>query len=393
MPTATLGEDSIRRQRTEHMKAAVGSILAGKHGEAVKRLPAVEVRNAQAALPDTATRDDKRAAARADNQAVIQRLARDYAALRPEERSKVLVLTSTNADRQALNSAIRAELQQRGALGAGAQVETLRKAALSAEELKRAESFSVGQVVEVQADYRRAELARGSRWEVAEVRGDQLTLRNAGGRVATIDPSAIKLQAYDKETRELAAGDHVRWTENHRAQRADHPLEDGLKVRNGASAIVERVTANRITVRCGDGERIELDPSVGQKLEHDYASTSYSAQGRTVDAVLIHHNVESGAHGQRETYVDITRARDHAIVYTQDSDKAGRQAGLAIDKTAAHDIAHDITAERAEHQRDHAQPEPDFTAAHDIDHAPDHDAADPDQDPAHDQDQDGPSWG
>ncbi|MBW8075267.1 MULTISPECIES: MobF family relaxase [Metallibacterium] len=353
MPVATLGEGSIRRQRTSHMKEAVRDILAGKHGAAIRKLPAVEVRTAQAALPATATRDDRRAAARADNAAVIQRLAGDYAALRPEERARTLVLTSTNADRVALNSAIRAELQQHGELGRGVQVETLRKSTLSPEELKRAESFTPGQIVEVQADYRRAELARGSRWSVAEVSGNTLTLRDAEGRTRVVDPSAIKLQAYDRDTREIAAGDRLRWTENHRAQRQDHPLEDGLKVRNGASAIVEKVSADRITLRCADGEQIHLDPRVGQKVEHDYASTSYSAQGRTVDAVLIHHNTEAGAHGQRETYVDITRARDHAVLYTQDADKAGRQAGLEIDKSAAHDIAHDITVERAEHQPDH----------------------------------------
>lgn len=363
MPTATLGAASIRRQRTEHMKGTVGSILAGKHGEAVKKLPAVEVRTAQTALPDTATRDDKRAAARADNAAVIQRLAKDYAGLSPEQRGKTLVLTSTNADRVALNSAIRAELRQRGVLGAGVQVETLRKAALSPEELKRSESFVPGQIVEVQADYRRAELARGSRWEVAEVRGDRLTLRNEGGRVATIDPATVRVRVYDKDTRELAAGDRVRWTENHRAQRADHPEEVGLKVRNGAGAIVEKVSAERITLRCADGERIELDPREGQKLSHDYASTSYSAQGRTVDQVLIHHNTEAGAHGQREAYVDITRARDHAVLYTQDIDKAARQSGLEIDKAAAHDI---VPA-----------------------HAPERDQPDPEQG----YDRDGPSWG
>lgn len=381
MPTATLGEGSIRRQRTSHMKEAVGSILRGEHGAAIQKLPAVEVRTAQAALPTGATRDDKRAAARADNQAVIARLARDYAALRPEERGKTLVLTSTNSDRVALNSAIRAELQQRGALGAGIQVETLRKAAMSPEELKRAESYTPGQIAEVQADYRRAELARGSRWEVAEVRGDLLTLRNAGGRIATVNPSAIKVQAYDRDTREIAVGDRLRWTENHRAQRADHPLEDGLKVRNGACATVERVTADRVTLRCADGERIELDPRGGQKLEHDYASTSYSAQGRTVDQVLIHHNTEAGAHGQRETYVDVTRARDHAIVYTQDSDKASRQSGLEIDKSAAHDIAHNLA-----HQPDREAPEPNFAPT------PERDAPDFDPDPDHDLD-DGPSWG
>ncbi|EQD69702.1 TraI, partial [mine drainage metagenome] len=248
------------------------------------------------------------------------------------------------------------------------------------------ESYTPGQIVEAQADYRRAELACGSRWEIVEVRGDQLTLRNAGGRVAIVDPERIRLQAYDRDAREVAAGDRLRWSENHRAQRADYPLEDGLKVRNGAGATVERVSADRITLRCADGERIELDPSVGQKLEHDYASTSYGAQGRTVDAVLIHHNTEAGAHGQREAYVDITRARDDAVLYTQDADKAGRQAGLEIDKSAAHDIA----PARDELQRDQ-QPD------HDIDQAPDPDAPEPDPDHDydhdHDHDQDGPSLG
>lgn len=395
MPVATLGEASIRRQRTAHMKDVVHEVLAGRHGEAVKKVATIEVRTAQAALPSTATRDDRRAAARADNAAVIQCLARDYAALRPEERGKVLVLTSTNADRMALNSAIRSELQQRGALGAGVQVETLRKAAMTAEELKRAESYTPGQIVEVQADYRRAELARGSRWEVFEVRGDQLMLRNAGGRVATIDPAAVKVQAYDRDTREIAVGDRLRWTENHRAQRQDRPLEDGLKVRNGATATVERVTAGSITVRCADGERIELDPRAGQKLDHDYATTSHGAQGLSRNP-WWHFNTEAGAHGDRESLVNLTRAIDDARVYTQDADKASRQAGLALDKSAAHDIVPD--RDEPDRQPDREHPAPDFTPAHDFAPAPEHDAPEPefdpdDPEPDHDHDYDGPQWG
>ncbi|EQD44900.1 conjugative relaxase domain protein, partial [mine drainage metagenome] len=269
-----------------------------------------------------------------------------------------------------------------------------RKAALSPEELKRAESYTPGQIVEVQNDYRRAELARGSRWEVSEVRGDLLTLRNEGGRVATIDPSAIKVQAYDRDTREIAAGDRVRWTENHRAQRADYPLEDGLKVRNGAGATVERVSAERITLRCADGEQIHLDPRVGQKVEHDYATTSHGGQGLSRNP-WWHFNVEAGRHGDRESLVNLTRAIDSARIYTQDVDKASRQAGIALDKTAAHDIvpvpAHDEL--QRDQQPERANPGQDFTAQpdHDIDQAPDFDAPEPD--PDHDYDHDGPSWG
>ena len=361
MPMSTLGEESIRRQRTDHAKAAVHTILSGDHAAAIRTLPAVEIRTAQAALPAGATRDDKRAAARTDNAQVIQRLAADYAALSPDRRAKTLVLTSTNADRQALNSAIREQLQQRGELGQGIEISVLRKSDLTGQEARRAESYTVGQVVEIGADYARAELARGSRWTVSEVRADHLTIMDAEGHTREVDPAKIKLQAYDADRRNIAPGDRLRWTQNHRAERADRPLEDGLKVRNGASAIVERVTPDRITVRTASGEKIELDSRVAQKVEHAYALTSHSAQGLTVDAVMIHHNTEQGAHSQRESYVNVTRARDDVLIYTQDVDKAARQSGIALDKSAAHDLTpvQEIPSGSPDHDLDH-------------DHDPDH---------------------
>ncbi|EQD61017.1 conjugative relaxase domain protein, partial [mine drainage metagenome] len=140
MPVAILGADSIRRQRTDHAKAAVADVLAGKHEAAIRRLPAIEDKSAQSVLPATATRDERRAAARQDNVKVIKRLASDYAALPTKARASTLVLTSTNADRVALNTAIRTELQSRGELGKGVDVATLHKADLTAQESKRAES-------------------------------------------------------------------------------------------------------------------------------------------------------------------------------------------------------------------------------------------------------------
>jgi len=354
MPVVHLGEASIRRQRTDHARAAVSTILAGGHSDAIRKLPGIEIRTAQAALPDSATRDDKRAAARADNAAVIEKLAQDYAALSPDQRAKTLVLTSTNADRQALNTAIRGELQARGELGKGVEISVLRKADLTGQEARRAESYTVGQVVEVGADYQRAQLARGSRWTIAAVSADTLTLADVAGKTRTIDPGQIKLQAYDRETRQIAPGDRLRWTENHRAERGDHPLEPGLKVRNGASAIVEKVTPERIHLRTAAGEKIQLDVHSAQKLEHAYALTSHSAQGLTVDAVMIHHNVEAGAHSQREAYVNVTRARDDIQIYTQDVDKAARQSGVQLDKSAAHDIVpHLDVAGSPDHNPDH----------------------------------------
>jgi len=340
MPTATLGAQSIRRQRTGHAQWAVQRILSGDHAAAVRGLMTIEVRATQAALPDTAARPERREAARQDNTRVIAKLAADYCALSPAQRAKTLIVTSTNKDRQAINGEIRARLTERGEFGKSAEVATLRKTDMTRAELGRASSYSEGQVVEVQADYRRTQLARGSQFTVVDTTGDRLRVRDAEGRERAIDPSAVRLQAYERETRALAVGERVRWTENHRAQRVDRPLDDGLKVRNGSGAFVEKISADggSITLRTDAGEQVQLDSRAGQKLDHAYAATSFAAQGITVDSVMLHHNCESGAHGDRESYVSITRARDDVTLYTQDADKASRQSGIVLDKSAAHDV-------------------------------------------------------
>ena len=360
MPVATLGASSIRRQRTEHAQEAVRQVLSGDHAAAIRGLRAVEANRHQQALPETATRAERRDAARADNADTIQRLASDYVSMPREQRDRTLIVTSTNEDRQQINRAIRQGLAIRGDLGPSVEVSTLRKADLTAVELRKSSSYERGQVVEVREDYKRAQLARGSRWTVVEAGRDALLVRDAEGRERRIDPAAIKLQAYDREARALAIGERVRWTENHRAQRADHPLEEGLRVRNGAGATVEQISADgsRISLRTDAGEQIQLDARDGQKLDWAYAATSYSAQGVTVDQVLIHHNTESGQHGDREAYVSITRARDDVTLYTQDRGKAAAQSGLQLEKSAAHDIEHAPDPQPAQqptrsHEHDH----------------------------------------
>ncbi|EQD58656.1 conjugative relaxase domain protein [mine drainage metagenome] len=340
MPMSTLGVQSIRRQRTSHAQWAVQKILSGDHASAVRGLKTLEVRDRQAALPGTATRQDRREAARADNAKVIQRLAADYVALSPAQRARTLIVTSTNADRQAINQEIRARMAVLGELGKSTDVVTLRKTDLTRAELTRASSYTPGQVVEVQNDYRRAQLARGAQFMVIDTTGDCLRIRDAEGQDRMIDPSAIRLQAYEKGCRALAVGERVRWTENHRCARADRPSEEGLKVRNGSGAVVEQISndGSRITLRSDASEQIQIDARAGVKLDHTYSMTSYAAQGATVDRVLIHHNTESGAHGDRESYVAITRARDDIAFYTQDSVRAAWQSGIALDKASAHDI-------------------------------------------------------
>jgi hypothetical protein len=102
---AELGETSIRRQRTDHMKDAVHNILQRDFKSALDKLQKVEVRGAQdKVLADppkdgAALRAALRAARAEDNKALIDDMAKRFAALPTRERNETIIITSTNADR------------------------------------------------------------------------------------------------------------------------------------------------------------------------------------------------------------------------------------------------------------------------------------------------------
>ena len=107
MRIAELGEASIRRQTTEHMKLAVSDVLSKRQADALARLQVREIRTEQSKLEAGASRDEQRAAAKLDNQAVIRQLAKDYAGQDPDKRGRTLIVTATNADRKSINDAVR----------------------------------------------------------------------------------------------------------------------------------------------------------------------------------------------------------------------------------------------------------------------------------------------
>lgn len=353
MKVAELGEASIRRQTTENMKAAVHDVLHQRYADAIKRIDVHEIRTAQDKLGPDATREERRAAALEDNKAVINLIAKEYGALAPQERSKVLIITSTNADRQAINQAIRQELKTRGELGKGAEVQTLRKADMSSQESKRVENYTPGQII--QTTSRTAAWDKGSQLEIlrADSRTNLITARDTAGREHVIDPSKTRLQTYNSETREFGQGDRIKFTENHKL--AAQGRDEGVTVRNGQAARVEAVNDKTMTLRIGEGEkaqRVEIERAGMLKAEHAYASTSHAAQGQTANP-WMHHNTESGKHGDRETGVNFTRAVSDAKLFTQDIEKASRQMGVELQKSSAHDILPD------QPQEERGGPDPD----------------------------------
>ena len=107
-------------------------------------------------------------------------------------------------------------------------------------------------------------------------------------------------------------------------------------VKNGETGKIEKIEGSKITIdRGGKDGKVTIDAREYKHVDHAYAMTSHKSQGQTVREVMIHHNTESGHHAARESYVNVTRARETVKIYTNDREKAQEQASAQTGKQAA----------------------------------------------------------
>ncbi len=345
MRMSEIGRDSIRRQADGSVaKEAVSNVLDGKHADAMRGLPTHEIRDAQRTveekyenrdMTDKSTREamklEMMEAKAQDNSAVIKELAKDYTALAPEARNDTIVITATNADKAEIVGAIRENLKEQGALADGKTITTLEKTDRTEAQMERAASFSKGETVQFGADYKRMGIDKGDIATVVstDARANTVTAQTETGHQVTFRPDKTNASVYELREKEFAVGDRVRFTKN------ETDRETGFQARNGQTGTVEKFDGKSMSVKLDGGKSMEVNTDRYRHVDHAYASTSHASQGQSKGGSWMHHNTESGRHGDRETYVNVTRAKEDVRVYTADASKAAIQSGQRMDKEAA----------------------------------------------------------
>lgn len=130
--------------------------------------------------------------------------------------------------------------------------------------------------------------------------------------------------------------------------------QDREHAHNGACGTVERVAADRITVRLDTGQEVNLDAAgylgkegkhQGWAIDHGYSATVHKAQGMTVDRS---HVVISGVEQREWAYVALSRHRESVHVYAThdalgaDAESVERaEAVLQLDRAESKDLAND----------------------------------------------------
>ncbi len=292
-PTVALEE--IQRQRDQDLRAVVEMYATGEAG-----------RGAELATEDFRLADN-----------IAHAAAQDYLGRSPEEREGTLVLSGTNATREAINQEIREGLRKEGRLGEDLTVRTLRRENWTREEVRQARNYREGHVVVPRRDYQErgvsSPIQRGSEYRVVHVSEGTVDLENhkTGEKVAWDPAIASRVNVYEEERIALARGDRVIFRENSKE----------LGVVNGERGTVARTAEGEYSVHLDRRDRdVTLGSDSGARLEHAYATTVHTAQGQTVDHVVI--AGEAGRLADAEqAYVSFSRARESAVVYTDEPEK------------------------------------------------------------------------
>lgn len=220
-------------------------------------------------------------------------LAADYAETVAEGKT-ALVVSPTHVEGERITAEIRAALRRLGRVGPdGREVATLVNLSLTEAQRRDPASFRAGDVLVFSQN------AKG------HAKGDRLVV---GEGPLPLDQAA-RFQLYRASAIEVAAGDLVRVTRNGETLDGKHRLNNGALYRvAGFDSGGNLVLANGWTVGREFGH-----------LAHGYCVTSHASQGKTVDRVFIGQSSDSFPASSREQfYVSVSRARERALVYTDD---------------------------------------------------------------------------
>ena len=297
MKCAVMNE--IVRQREPALKEAVEASLAGNIQRAFEKL------------------GDNVAEVKADNLAGAA--AARWLALSAEERQATGLMAPSHALREKINAIVRERLILDGTIGGPAVTgERLVSRGYTNAEKALAANYAPGDVVAFHRRYKRLGVDKGDELRVASVdrAAGVVTLQGRDGSTVAWEPARLAarrggVEVHAADAMELRRGDRVRWTRN----------DMGHGLMNSGTAEVTAVGEKAVSFRLEDGRALTLrrdDPQL-RHVDRAWAATVHAFQGRTVDRVIAAMEAEH-AHltTQKTFYVEISRARHHAELVTDD---------------------------------------------------------------------------
>ncbi len=336
--------DEIVRQRNEHTKEAVEASIRGDIETAMKQI------EHSGTINEMNDPTERRKA-----------IAKAFLSKTQEERSDTIVLDSTRAGRNELNTLIREGLKQEGALkGEDLAAQRMESKDMTRVEKSRADNYESGDFVTFGRDLKSAGIEKGEYYQVADIDINQgtVTLQNDQGQELTWKPeqASAAVTAYQEAETQLAIGDQLIWKQNNQ----------DLGLKNGDRLTIENFEKGVVIAQDQRGKQHHIDTSQrqGQHFDYAYASTVYSAQGRTADTVLANVASEDKALlSQQQFYVAASRAKEGVHLYTDNKESV---TSLIKENSGQKETALDKLENQAQMERDAKEREREAEAKREI---------------------------
>lgn len=134
------------------------------------------------------------------------------------------------------------------------------------------------------------------------------------------------------EERRFARRDRIIFTANN----------SRLGVLNGTMGQIEAIQGSVFTVRTDSGEQVTFDIGQYNSIDYSYAVTNYKAQGMGVDFVVADMPTTGRGQNRNAAYVDLSRAKQRAIVFTDNKERLEKQTREFVKKVSSRDFAQRI---------------------------------------------------
>lgn len=167
------------------------------------------------------------------------------------------------------------------------------------------------------------------------------------GRLTTGNTFKVENSEGRQERRKIYEGDRIVLLAND--SMCFREIKGGLgytktKVNNGTMGTVKRVENNKIVVTLDNGKTVYFNPQKYKKFDLAYAVTNYKAQGMTVKNCIVDMTTKGKSNNRNALYVNISRAKFKAEVYTDDKKKLEKQTLTFAKKINSADFKEQISS-------------------------------------------------
>lgn len=251
-----------------------------------------------------------------------------------EQPKRTLVVSPDNQSRDQLNATIRDRMRETGLLSHNAYAfVTLVPRDVSGVDRTQADSYRPGDTIRFLRANRHLGVESKSYAQVidSDTAQNRLTIRTQEGRILAYDPQhASGVSVYESKMQSFAAGERIQFTAN--------STDLGVSTRD-IGTITKLDSNGNVEVQLDRGRKVRWNSAAHRHIDYAYAMTSHSAQGTTVDRVLLHIDTSdyrlSGLIDKTLAYVGTSRAQNDIQIFVDDASRLGHSLSRENERAKA----------------------------------------------------------